>query len=208
MSLKLLLLKINKYTRLSLLINLFIFNAWRCACVCVHVRVCVMSLRQHLIYVPDCRCVTMITPNGCHYGKWPDYCNSVWKTYRRLNKPALNETPLRLTLWLLHKRLSHTAQGIITFFFFFFLLLLPWVNLKALCCQDWFLSLNSSSLGCVWVISSNTGVTSPHDVRLVGYTVKWCIDRNPEHEVNSTGQYSMTFIRVRDQAIAYCTAFV
>lgn len=169
-----------------------------------------MSLRQHLIYVPDCRCVTMITPNGCHYGKWPDYCNSVWKTYRRLNKPALNETPLRLTLWLLHKRLSHTAQGIITLLFIYFFsdyYCREWISGLCVARTD-FSVLNSSSLGCVWVISSNAGVTSPRDVRPVGYTIKWCIDRNPEHEVNSTRQHSMTFIRVRDQAIAYCTAFV
>lgn len=90
------------------------------------VRVCNRdeSLREHLISPPDC-CVTMITPNGCHYNKWPDYCNSVWKTYWRPNKPALNGTPLRLTLWhehnkrLLHRVLTERAtEGIITYFSF------------------------------------------------------------------------------------------
>lgn len=80
-----------------------------------------MNLGEHLISVADCCCVTIITPNGCHYGKWPDYCESVWKTYRRLNKPASNETPLRSTLSLVYKRLSHTAlaaRAIITFFYY------------------------------------------------------------------------------------------
>lgn len=91
-------------------------------CVCVCVRVTEIDLGEHLIYLPDC-CVTMITSNGCHYSKWPDYSNSVWKTYWRLNKPALNETLLRLTLWHVYKRLSHTAltvraaEAIITFVF-------------------------------------------------------------------------------------------
>lgn len=178
-------------------------------CVCVRV----MSLRQHLIYVPACRCVTMITPNGCHYGKWPDYCNSVWKTYRRLNKPALNETPLRLTLWLLHKRLSHTARGIIPFFFFFSSS--PTITAasesrgSALGLRRTDLSvLNSPSFGCDSVISYDAGVARPRDVRLVGLTIKSCIDRNPEHGANSTVLYSMIFTRVRDQAMRYCTAFV
>lgn len=87
----------------------------RQVCAFMHDSVCVSSRdesekggRVHLIYLPDC-CVTMITPNGCHYNKWPDYCNSVWETYWRPNKPALNGTLLRLTLWHVHKRLLHRA---------------------------------------------------------------------------------------------------
>lgn len=83
--------------------------AWQCVCVCVSSQdESEKGGRVHLIYLPDC-CVTMITPNGCHYNKWPDYCNSVWETYWRPNKPALNGMLLRLTLWHVHKRLLHRA---------------------------------------------------------------------------------------------------
>lgn len=44
-----------------MLLNLFV-------CVCVRVCVIEMNLSEHLIRLPDC-CVTMITPNGCHYIK-------------------------------------------------------------------------------------------------------------------------------------------
>lgn len=107
-----------KERRKHRIFNIFIFSTqWRegecvrfpsvcalCVCVCNWDE----SEREHLIYLPDC-CVTMITPNGCHYNKWPDYCNSVWKTYWRPNKPALNGTPLRLTLWHVHERLWRRA---------------------------------------------------------------------------------------------------
>lgn len=84
----------------------------------MHTSVCVcvieMNQREHLIYLSDC-CVTMITPNGCHYNKWPDYSNSVWKTYWSSNKRRCVWHCVMFIKAFLVEWTKKEAQGIIFF---------------------------------------------------------------------------------------------